>query len=247
MSVSAHKIASFENCDFGLLRGVAATGKPIIASTGMATLGEIDELVKVIRDGGGQELALLKCTSAYPAPYSEMNLRTIPHLAQAFGVPVGISDHTLGSAVPIAAVALGACIIEKHLTLSRSLPGPDNVFSLEPQEFKAMVEGVRIAEKALGCIEYGLSPAESKSRAFRRSLFVVTNVRAGEAFTEENVRSIRPGYGLHTRHLEEVLGRTASRNIERGTPLTWEMIGTKREQAQAGAEAGVRRSDRATG
>jgi N-acetylneuraminate synthase len=247
MSVSAHKIASFENCDFGLLRGVAATGKPIIASTGMATLGEIDELVKVIRDGGGQELALLKCTSAYPAPYSEMNLRTIPHLAQAFGVPVGISDHTLGSAVPIAAVALGACIIEKHLTLSRSLPGPDNVFSLEPQEFKAMVEGVRIAEKALGCIEYGLSPAESKSRAFRRSLFVVTNVRAGEAFTEENVRSIRPGYGLHTRHLEEVLGRTASRNIERGTPLTWEMIGTKREQAQAVAEAGVRRSDRATG
>jgi pseudaminic acid synthase len=225
MDVSAHKVASFENCDIALLRRVAATGKPIIASTGMATLAEIDEMVRAIQDGGGQQLALLKCTSAYPAPFDEMNLRTIPHMAQAFGVPVGLSDHTLGGAVPVAAVTLGASIIEKHFTLSRSLAGPDSAFSLEPQEFKSMVEGVRIAEKAMGCVNYGLSAAEITSRGFRRSLFVVKNVRAGELFTEQNLRSIRPGYGLHTRYLQEVLGRTATRNIQRGTPLSWEMIG----------------------
>jgi N-acetylneuraminate synthase len=244
MGVPAHKIASFENCDIGLLRRVAAVGKPIIASTGMATLAEIDELVQVLRDGGGEQLALLKCTSAYPAPYDEMNLRTIPHLAQTFGVPVGLSDHTLGGVVPVAAASLGACIIEKHLTLSRSIPGPDSAFSLEPQEFKAMVDGVRIAEKALGRIDYGLRGAEIKSRAFRRSLFVVENVRAGEMFTEQNVRSIRPGHGLHTRHLEEVLGRVAARDIVRGTPLAWEMIGVKSECA---TEAVLRRSYGAAG
>jgi N-acetylneuraminate synthase len=227
MNVPAHKIASFENCDIALLRKVAATGKPIIASTGMATLAEIDELVRAIKDGGGEQLALLKCTSAYPAPYEEMNLRTIPHLAQAFGVPVGLSDHTLGAVVPVAAAALGACIIEKHLTLSRSLAGPDSAFSLEPGEFKAMVDGVHIAEKALGCVDFGLSAAESKSRAFRRSLFVVEDILAGEIFTEQNVRSIRPGYGLHTRHLEEVLGRAAAHDLVRGTPLGWEMVGAK--------------------
>jgi len=227
MNVPAHKIASFENCDIALLRRVAATGKPIIASTGMATLAEIDELVRTIREAGGDQLALLKCTSAYPAPYDEMNLRTIPHLAQTFGTPVGLSDHTLGGVVPVAAAALGACIIEKHLTLSRSLGGPDSAFSLEPGEFKAMVDGVRIAKKALGRVDFGLSAAENKSRAFRRSLFVVENLRAGEIFTEGNVRSIRPGYGLHTRHLGEVLGRAAARDIERGTPLDWEMIGVK--------------------
>jgi pseudaminic acid synthase len=225
MGVLVHKIASFENCDFELLRRVAATGKPIIASTGMASLAEIDELVRVITEAGGEQLALLKCTSAYPAPYDEMNLRTIPHLAQAFGVPVGLSDHTLGVVVSIAAATLGACIIEKHLTLSRSLPGPDSAFSLEPQEFKAMVQSVRITEKALGRIEYGLSVAEKQSRAFRRSLFVVQNIRAGDPFTEENVRSIRPGYGLPTRHLKEVLGRAAAHDIERGTPLAWNMVG----------------------
>ncbi len=242
MGVAVHKIASFENCDIALLRKVAAVGKPIIASTGMATLAEIDELVQVIRDGGGKELALLKCTSAYPAPYDEMNLRTIPHLAQAFGVPVGLSDHTLGVVVPVAAAALGACIIEKHFTLSRSLSGPDSAFSLEPPEFKAMVDGVRIVEKALGRIDYGLTSAETKSRAFRRSLFVVENIRAGETFTSRNVRSIRPGYGLHTRYLEEVLGRAAARDIERGTPLTWEMIGIK-----CALESDARGSARAAG
>jgi pseudaminic acid synthase len=242
MGVSAHKIASFENCDCGLLRRVAATGKPIIASTGMATLGEIDELVRVVTEAGGEQLALLKCTSAYPAPYDEMNLRTIPHLAQAFGLPVGLSDHTLGVVVSVAAATLGACIIEKHLTLSRSLSGPDSAFSLEPQEFKAMVESIRIAEKALGRVEYGLSAAETKSRAFRRSLFVVENIRAGDPFTEQNVRSIRPGYGLHTRHFGEVLGRAAARDIERGTPLAWDMIG-----GPLVFDSGTRRSARAAG
>jgi len=240
MNVAAHKIASFENCDIALLRKVAGTGKPIIASTGMATLAEIDEMARAIKDAGGNELALLKCTSAYPAPYDEMNLRTIPHMAEAFGVPVGLSDHTMGTVAPVAAVVLGACIIEKHFTLSRSLPGPDSAFSLEPQEFKAMVDGVRVAETVLGRVDYGLTAAEVGSRAFRRSLFVVDNVRAGEFFTEHNVRSIRPGYGLHTRHLDEVLGRTATRDIERGTPLNWDMVGIRSIRAVhavAGREA----------
>jgi len=225
IAVPAHKIASFENCDIGLLRKVAATAKPIIASTGMATLAEIDELVRTVRAAGCTQLTLLKCTSAYPAPPEEMNLRTIPHMAQAFAVPVGLSDHTLGTIAPVTAVAAGACIIEKHFTLSRAAGGPDSAFSLEPDEFKAMVEGVRAAEKMLGRIDYGLSPAEEKSRPFRRSLFVAADIRAGEVFTRQNVRSIRPGYGLHPRHLEEVLGRTALRDVEKGTPLSWELIG----------------------
>jgi N-acetylneuraminate synthase len=244
MGVRAYKIASFENCDIALLRKVTAMGKPIIASTGMGTLSEIDELVQTVSDAGGKQLALLKCTSAYPAPYEDMNLRTIPHMAQAFGVPAGLSDHTLGSVVPIAAAALGACIIEKHLTLSRSSAGPDSAFSLEPDEFKAMVDGVRIAEKALGSVEYGVSPAEAKSRAFRRSLFVVENMRVGEKFTETNVRAIRPGYGLHTRYLKEVLDRTASCDIDRGTPLGWEMIGSK---GLSSSEISMRKSAGASG
>jgi N-acetylneuraminate synthase len=225
MNVPAHKIASFENGDIGLLRKVAATGKPIIASTGMATLGEIDELMRTVRAAGAREIALLKCTSAYPAPPEEMNLRTIPHLAKAFGVPVGLSDHTLGTTAPITAVALGASIIEKHFTLSRSDGGPDSAFSLEPDEFKAMVDGIRAAEKMLGRIDYGLTHAELKSRAFRRSLFVVADMRAGERFTARNLRSIRPGHGLHTRHFEEIIGRVATRNLKRGTPLSWDMAG----------------------
>jgi N-acetylneuraminate synthase len=155
----------------------------------MSTLAEIAELVETVRQAGGQELALLKCTSAYPAPLEAMNLRTIPHLAEGFGVPVGLSDHTLGIAAPVAAVALGACIVEKHFTLSRSLPGPDSAFSLEPDEFKAMADHIRAAEKALGNVDYALTAAEAKSRVFRRSLFVVAEVRAGELFTPRNVRS----------------------------------------------------------
>ncbi len=224
MNVQVYKIASFEIVDLPLLRRVAQTKRPIIMSTGMATLAEIDEAVSVIREAGGNQIALLKCTSAYPAPPEEMNLRTIPHLAQAFNLPVGLSDHTLGISVPVAAVALGACIVEKHFTLSRSIPGPDSVFSLEPQEFKAMAEAIRAAEKALGQVHYGVSEREANSRVFRRSLFVVKDVKAGEEFTEENVRSIRPGHGLHTRYLHKVLGRRASRDINRGTPLEWDQI-----------------------
>jgi N-acetylneuraminate synthase len=156
-----------------------------------------------------------------------MNLRTIPHLSKAFGVPVGLSDHSLGGAVPVAAVSVGGCIVEKHLTLSRAVPGPDAPFSLEPKEFKAMVENVRVAQKALGHIDYGLTPAEMASRHFRRSLFVVEDVSEGSVFNERNVRSIRPGCGLHPRHLEDILGRKALRRIERGTPLGWDMVGAK--------------------
>jgi len=227
MNVAAYKIASFENCDIGLVRKVAATGKPIIASTGMATLAEIGELVDTVCAAGGQQLALLKCTSAYPAPPEEMNLRTIPHLADAFGVPVGLSDHTLGISVPIAAVSLGACIIEKHLTLSRAAGGPDSAFSLEPDEFKSMVQSIRVAERALGTVHYGLSAGETKSRVFRRSLFVVKSMKAGEIFSTENIRSIRPGQGLHPRYFSEILGRAASRDVCRGTPLSWELVGEK--------------------
>jgi len=224
IGVPAYKIASFEIVDLSLIQLVADTQKPIILSTGMATLAEIDEAVQTVREAGGTQLALLKCTSAYPALPDEMNLHTIPHLAEAFDVPVGLSDHTLDIAVPVAAVALGACIIEKHFTLSRADGGPDSAFSLEPQEFKTMVEAVRVVEKALGKVHYGVSAEESRSRVFRRSLFVVRDMKAGDVFTEENVRSIRPGYGLHTRYLTEVLGRVAGCDIKRGTPLSWELI-----------------------
>lgn len=221
----AYKIASFENVDLPLIRRIAQTGKPIIMSTGMATLAEIDEAVQTTRTAGATDLALLKCTSAYPAPAEEMNLRTIPHMAEAFQVPVGLSDHTLGITVPVTAVALGACIIEKHFTLSRAVPGPDSAFSLEPEEFRAMVTAVRTAEKALGQVSYTITPREESSRVFRRSLFVVQDMKAGEPFTAENVRSIRPGYGLHTRYLGQIIGRFAAQNIERGTPLDWSLVG----------------------
>ena len=193
-------------------------------STGMATLAEIDEAVRVLRERGSSGIALLKCTSAYPAPADEMDLRTIPHLADAFGLPVGLSDHTLEIAVPAAAVALGACIVEKHFTLSRSLPGPDSAFSTEPAEFKAMVDAVRTVEKALGEIRYEVTQREAASRVFRRSLFVVKDMKAGDEFTTDNVRSIRPGHGLHTLHIETVLGRKAAKDAARGTPLTWELV-----------------------
>jgi N-acetylneuraminate synthase len=224
MDVPAYKIASFELVDIPLIQKIARTGKPIIMSTGMATLAEIEEAVRTVRAAGAAQLALLKCTSAYPSPPEDMHLRTIPHLSEAFQVPVGLSDHTSGVAVPVAAVALGACIVEKHFTLSRDNPGPDSAFSLEPHEFKAMVEAVRTAEQALGTVRYDVTEREQASRVFRRSLFVVKDIQAGEAFTPEHIRSIRPGYGLHTRHLDEVLGRRAARDIARGTPLEWAMI-----------------------
>jgi len=224
IGVLAYKIASFEMIDLPLVRRVAQTGKSMILSTGMATLAEITEAVQTIRDAGGTQLALLKCTSAYPAPPGEVNLRTIPHLADAFDVPVGLSDHTLGIAVPVAAVALGACIIEKHFTLSRAVPGPDSPFSLEPGEFREMVEAIRTAEQALGDVRYEVTTHEAASRAYRRSLFVVRDMKAGEVFTKDNVRSIRPGHGLAPKHVDDVLGRRAGQDIERGTPLSWTLV-----------------------
>jgi N-acetylneuraminate synthase len=226
INVPVHKVASFEIVDIPLIEKMGRTGKPLIISTGMAKLGEIEEAVQAARNAGATQIALLKCTSAYPAPPEEMNLRTIPHLREAFGVPVGLSDHSLSIAVPVAAVTLGACIIEKHFTLSRDIPGPDSAFSLEPPEFKAMVEAIRIAEMALGGVSYKPGEHEAKSFVFRRSLFVVKNMKAGEVFTEENIRSIRPGHGLPPKFLKDVVGRKAARDIERGTPLGWQLIGS---------------------
>jgi pseudaminic acid synthase len=220
----AHKIASFELVDHALLRKVAATRRPVILSTGMATLDEIREAVAALRAAGCRELALLKCTSSYPAPAAEANLRTISDLASTFDCPVGLSDHTLGIACPVVAVSLGACLIEKHFTLSRSTPGPDSAFSLEPAEFAEMVRAIRTAEAALGSVHYGLSPAEEKSRVFRRSLFAVADIAAGERFTEQNVRSIRPGLGLPPKELPRLLGRRAARAISRGEPLSWDCV-----------------------
>lgn len=224
MDVPAWKIASFELVDLPLIRRVASTGRPLIMSTGMSTLAEIEEAVRTARDAGSRQIALLKCTSGYPAAPEEMNLRTIPHLAEAFGVVAGLSDHTLGSAVPVAAVALGANLIEKHLTLSRATPGPDSAFSLEPAEFKRMVDDIRVTERALGSVHYGVSEREAASRVFRRSLFVVADIKAGEPFTSTNVRSIRPGHGLHTRHYAELLTRRAASDLSRGTPLRWQHV-----------------------
>lgn len=222
MNVPAYKVASFELVDLPLIQKMAATGKPLIMSTGMSTLMEVAEAVQAARDAGAKEIALLKCVSAYPAPPEGMNLRTIPCLSETFNVPSGLSDHTMGIAAPAAAVALGASIIEKHFTLSRSVPGPDSVFSLEPDEFKAMVDSVRVVEKALGQPQFQLDPSEEPSRVFRRSLFIVADVKAGERLNETHVRSIRPGAGLPPKHLPHVLGRKAVRDLVRGTPLSWD-------------------------
>lgn len=224
LNVPAFKIASFELVDLPLLRRIAATGRPIILSTGMASLAEIEEAVATIRQAGGERLVLLKCTSEYPAPAENMHLRTLVDLQARFDLPVGLSDHTLDVAIPAAAVALGACVIEKHFILSRSQGGPDAGFSLEPYEFRRMVEAVRTIEKALGGVCYGVKGGEAKSLVFRRSLFVVADMKAGEVFSPTNLRVIRPGYGLHPRYLETVLGKQAARDIPRGTPLSWEMI-----------------------
>ena len=224
MGVPAYKLASCELVDIALIQKMARTGKPLLISTGMATAEEIEEALNAARGAGCTQIALLKCTAAYPALPDEMNLRTIPEMARRFRVPIGLSDHTTGIAAPVAAVALGACILEKHITLTRSLQGPDSAFSLEPQEFKAMVEAVRVAERSLGELHFGPSPREQSTRVFRRSLFIVEDVRQGQKLTPENVRSIRPGHGLHTRHLPEVIGKRAARDIERGTPVTWDLI-----------------------
>lgn len=224
MHVSAYKIASFEIVDLPLIREIAEKGKPVIISTGMASLEEIDDAVKTVRSTGNNQIVLLKCTSAYPTPPEEANLRTIQDLAERFGVPIGLSDHTLGIAVPVAAVTLGACVIEKHFCLSRSKPGPDTAFSLEPTEFHAMVDAVRTAEKALGRVSYEQTASERASTVFRRSLFVVEDIAKGEELTRKNIRSIRPGHGLPPKELPQILGKRAKKRIERGTPLTWELL-----------------------
>jgi len=225
LHVPAYKVASFELVDIPLLKKIASTRKPVIASTGMATLAEIEEAVTTLREHGASDIVLLKCTSAYPAAATDMNLRTIPHLAESFRAVAGLSDHTLGSSVAVGAVALGAHVIEKHFTLRRADGGPDSSFSMEPGEFAAMVCDIRQVEQALGCVSYARTSAEARNLVFRRSLFVVRSVKRGETFSEENVRSIRPGHGLHTRHLPDVLGRPATCDIARGTPLSWDLVG----------------------
>lgn len=227
MNVPAYKVASFELVDIPLIQRIAKTGKPMIMSTGMATPNEIGEALNAAREAGAREIALLKCTSAYPSPPDEMNLRTIVELERRYKVPAGLSDHTMGIAVPVAAVALGACIIEKHLTLARSDGGPDSAFSLEPHEFKAMVDAARLAEKALGEAQFGPTQRERASLAFRRSLFVVEDMKCGEIFTDKNVRSIRPAHGLHTRYLPKILGQHANCDIEKGTPLDWSLVSSR--------------------
>ena len=224
MEVPAYKIASFEIVDLPLIEYVASKGKPIIISTGIATEEEIKEAVDVCRRTGNNQIALLKCTSEYPASIEDANLKTIPAMAKKFNVVVGLSDHTLGTIVSVASTAIGAKIIEKHFILDKRLGGPDAAFSLEPQEFKKMVDEVRRVEKSLGKISFELTEKIGKSRSFARSLFIVKDTKAGEKFSDENVRSIRPSSGLPPKYLKEILGKKAKRNIERGTPLSWDLI-----------------------
>lgn len=223
LDVPAYKIASFENIHLPLIKKVAATGKPIIMSTGMATLSEIDEAVNTARAAGCRNLILLKCTSTYPAAAVNSNILTIPHMNKAFDCQVGLSDHTMGIGVAVAAVALGASVIEKHFTLSRADGGVDSSFSLEPTELNNLVIETKRAWKALGKINFGPTEAEKKSLKFRRSIYVAEDVPKGEIFTEKNLRIIRPGLGLHPRFYEQFLGRKTSRAIKKGEPLSWEM------------------------
>jgi pseudaminic acid synthase len=224
LGAPAYKIASFENTDTRLLRRVARTGKPVIVSTGMASLAEIDQAVATIRAEGNDHIVLLKCTSTYPADPDDSHLRTIPHLRAAFDVQVGLSDHTLGIGVPIAAVALGATVIEKHLTLDRSEGGVDAAFSLEPGELRALVEETRRAHASLGSVRYGGSASERGSLQFRRSLYVVVDVAAGTPLAASHVRAIRPGLGLPVAEFDRVLGLRFSRDVQRGSALAWDMF-----------------------
>lgn len=224
LSVPAYKIASFENTDLPLIARVAATGKPLIISTGMASIAELDAAVTTARQAGCQELVLLKCTSTYPASAADSHLRTLPHLQELFGCEVGLSDHTGGIGAAVAAVALGATVIEKHFTLDRADGGVDAAFSLEPDELRSLVTETERAWQALGGIRYGVQPAERPSLQFRRSLYVVKDLGAGEILTPGHVRSIRPGLGLAPAHLDEVIGRQARQAIPRGTPLAWSLL-----------------------
>lgn len=225
LDVPAYKIASAEIVDLPLIERAAATGKPLIMSTGMATISEIDDAVRTAAEAGSAGIVLLKCNSAYPARHEELNLRTIPAMVQTWSCPVGLSDHTVDATSAIAAVALGACVVEKHLTIRRSDGGPDSEFSLEPDEFAQLVDQIRVAERTLGGVAFGPTETERASLLFRRSLFVVEDVEEGAMFTETNVRAIRPADGLAPRHLREVLGRRSTRAVRKGTPMSWELLG----------------------
>jgi len=225
LKVPVYKIASFENADLPLIRKVAETGKPMIISTGMASLAELDETVRTAREAGSPDIVLLKCTSSYPAMPDESNLRTIPHMRELFKVEVGLSDHTMGVGAPLAAIALGATVIEKHFTLSREDGGVDAAFSLEPDELKALVVESERAWQALGTVHYGRTGSEKKSLQFRRSLYVTRDIKEGEAFTSDNIRAIRPGYGLPPKYYGTVIGRKARCDVRKGTPISWDLLG----------------------
>jgi N-acetylneuraminate synthase len=224
LDAPAYKVASLETGDIALIQRIAAAGKPMIVSTGASEIGEIEEAVAAARAGGCRDLILLQCTSGYPTPASESNLRTIPDMAAKFDCLVGLSDHTYGTAVPVAAVALGACAIEKHVTLRRADGGVDSDFSLEPEELTRLVADCRTAWEALGRVHYQVSPSERAIRPLRRSLYIVKDVAAGEAITEAHIRSIRPGRGLEPKHLKAVLGKKAAKPLKRGQPLDWSMV-----------------------
>lgn len=224
INVTLHKISSFELIDLPLIEYAASKKKPLLLSTGMGTADEISEAIAASKSGGAEEVILLKCVSSYPAVSQDMNLNTIPDMRERFKCRVGLSDHSEGIATSLAAVALRAEVIEKHFTLSRKIKTPDNFFSMEPEEFKVLVENIRAAEKGLGGIFYGTSENEKKSRVFRRSLFAVRDIKNGETLTEDNIKSIRPGYGLPPKYLNEIIGKKAKVNIEKGTPLKWELV-----------------------
>ena len=225
MDVGFYKIASFEIVDIPLIKYVASKGKPIIMSTGMATIGEIEDAVNAIRSQGNNQLALLRCASAYPAITDEMNLMTMKNMAEVFDVPVGLSDHSMGSVGAVTEVAMGASIIEKHFCLDRAIENPDSSFSMNPQEFAQMVKDIRQAEKAIGKVSYGPTQQEKSNITFRRSIFCVKDIKKGEKLTEENIRVIRPGHGMAPKYFEEILGQVALTDIERGTPMAHSMIG----------------------
>ena len=224
LDVPCYKIASFENTDLPLIRRVAATGKPLIISTGMASIAELDDTVRAAREAGCKDLILLKCTSTYPATASNTNILTIPHMRELFDCEVGLSDHTMGVGVSVASVALGATVIEKHFTLNRADGGVDSTFSMEPAEMAQLVLETERAWQALGQVSYGATEAEKKSIVFRRSLYVVQDLKAGDVLTKENVRAIRPGLGLPIKYLDVVLGKTLNQDVKRGTGLNWNLV-----------------------
>ncbi len=224
LNVPAYKIASFELNDIPLIKKAAMTGKPIIMSTGIADMSDIELALRTCKEAGNDKVILLKCVSEYPTPYEEINLRTLTNMSETFDCVVGVSDHSFGSAVAVAGVALGARVIEKHLTLSRKDGGPDGTFSMEPQEFKNMVTDIRNVEKALGKVTYELTEKQKKSKGRSRSLYVVSDIKKGEIFTPDNMRSIRPGYGLHTKYYKDIIGKRASCDIKKGTAMKWNYV-----------------------